>query len=544
MNEFSGTERYKLRRRLGAGAFGVVYEADDTLLGGTVALKVLHNPDGSALYRFKNEFRSLAHIQHPNLVALHELATEGDRWFYTMDLIDGVDIVAYVRGERGARFTATSASSRHGNGTSAHDSQSGDEFTTSQVATSAGFRPERAAVDDARRFPSQPPVLPATPTFDIHRLREAFGQLARGVAVLHEAGKVHRDIKPSNVLVDVSGRVVLLDFGVVTELDDAATTADRAVGTPLYMAPEQALGEAVGPASDWYSVGCVLYFALTGRPPIQGRSAVDVLSRKLFETAPPPRLLSAEVPADLDELCTALLAREARDRPTDADVLRHFAVRERSSAGALTSTAPAASGFVGRARELEVLAGAYRGVRDGRTTLVTLRGPSGIGKTTLVRRFLEQARRVDPRVVALSGTCYERESVPHKALDALVDSLRRYLLRLPELELKAVLPRHLHALARLFPVFEDVMRPYSPRTDEIPDPLELRRRGVAALRELLARIADSYGGHPLHRRPAMGGRRQRLDTRRDPRAAGPASLAPRARVSRRGRKSQRTAERP
>jgi serine/threonine protein kinase len=493
MNDFAGTQRYKLRRRLGAGAFGIVYEADDTLLGGTVALKVLHNPDGGALYRFKNEFRSLAHIQHPNLVALHELATEAGRWFYTMDLIDGVDIVEFVRGggvDGGAPRAASAASAHNRNGASAH---SGDDPTTSQVATNVGFRvPERSFAEGrgSSQFPSQPPPLSSTSTFDLERLRDAFGQLARGVAVLHEAGKVHRDIKPSNVLVDTSGRVVLLDFGVVTELDDAATTVDRAVGTPLYMAPEQALGEAVGPASDWYSVGCVLYFALTGRPPIQGRGSVDVLSRKLYETPPPPRLVCAEVPADLDELCTALLAREARDRPSDADVLRRFAVREHPSNGAMTTATTAPGGFVGRAGELEVLARAYRGVRSGRTGLVTVRGPSGIGKTTLVRRFLEQARRVDPGIVTLTGSCYERESVPHKALDALVDSLRRYLRRLSEPELGAVLPRNLHALARLFPVFEDVMRPYNPRTDDIRDPLELRRRAVAALRELLARIAD------------------------------------------------------
>jgi hypothetical protein len=338
-----------------------------------------------------------------------------------------------------------------------------------------------------RRIRSEPPPAPA---FDIERLRDAFGQLALGVAALHEAGKVHRDIKPSNVLVDSRGRVVLLDFGVVTELDDEAATGDRAVGTPLYMAPEQAFGENVGPAADWYSVGCVLYFALTGRPPIQGRGAVDVLSRKLFEIPPPPRLVCADVPADLDDLCVTLLAREARDRPSDAEVLRRFAVRERASSGTMTSASPATAEFVGRARELAVLSQAYRAVRDGRTSVVTVRGRSGIGKTTLVRRFLDQARRADPRVVALIGSCYERESVPHKALDALVDSLRRHLRRLPEAELSAVLPRHLHALARLFPVFEDIVRPDSRRTDDIRDPLELRRRAVAALRELLARMAD------------------------------------------------------
>jgi serine/threonine protein kinase len=488
MKDFAGTERYKLRRRLGAGGFGVVYEADDRLLGGTVALKVLHRHDGSALYRFKKEFRSLAHIQHPNLVALHELASEGGRWFYTMDLIEGVDIVAFVRGSSGQRGDPIEVHHRPlGLGSSP-----GGQLASSQIETRISPRGyEGGGIDnadgDSLPFPLEPPPRA---TVDLDRLRDAFAQLAYGVAGLHEAGKIHRDIKPSNVLVDGSGRVVLLDFGVLTELDDDVATGDRAIGTPLYMAPEQALGEAIGPACDWYGVGCVLYFALTGRPPIQGRSAVDVLSRKLFEVPPPPRLVSGDVPGDLDELCMALLAREARDRPTDADVLRRFAVRQRSSSSGMISAAPTTSGFVGRARELGVLSRAYRGVRDGRACVVTVRGRSGIGKTTLVRRFLEQARRADARVVALSGSCYERESVPHKALDALVDSLRRHLRRLSEAELVAVLPQNLHALARLFPVFQDIVRPDSQRTDDTRDAIEQRRRAVAALRELLARIAD------------------------------------------------------
>jgi serine/threonine protein kinase len=481
---FAGTERYKLRRRLGEGGFGVVYEADDTLLGGTVALKVLHRHEGNALYRFKNEFRSLAHIQHPNLVSLHELASEGGRWFYTMDLIEGVDIVTFARGSNGWRgVLSDSVSNRHG-----PSSRRDAMFTPSMIETRVGIHDHEreGPVESEPRFRREFPP----PTVDLDRLRDAFAQLAQGVAALHGAGKVHRDIKPSNVLVDGNGRVVLLDFGVIMEFDEAATTADRVVGTPLYMAPEQGLAVAVGPACDWYSVGCVLYFALTGRPPIPGRSALELLTRKLTETPPPPRLVSSEVPDDLDELCMALLAREPQDRPSGAEVLRRFGARRHSSFSAVASVVPSVGGFVGRETELAVLSGAYRGVRDGRACVVTVRGRSGIGKTTLVRRFLEQARRADHRVVALSGSCYERESVPHKALDALVDSLCRHLRRLSERELSSVLPRHVRALARLFPVFEDVTKSDGQYIDDIRDPIELRRRAVTALRELVARIAD------------------------------------------------------
>ncbi|HXX68293.1 MAG TPA: AAA family ATPase [Polyangiaceae bacterium] len=479
-SEFQGTERYKVRRRLGSGAFGVVYEAYDSAIGGAVALKVLHRPDGGALYRFKQEFRSLAHLKHPNLVALHDLASDSGRWFFTMELVDGVDVVRFVSGDRAPRERAPSFP------------ESVDlALTRSEIEPLASI----SASAGAAKRPPQPVAewpLAGEWFLDVPRLRSAFGQLARGVAALHAVGKVHRDIKPSNILVEASGRVVLLDFGLVTEPADPDATADLLVGTPTYMAPEQALGETVGPASDWYSVGCLLYLALTGRLPIVGAGTIDVLARKQFEVPAPPRLSRPDVPPDLDQLCMALLARRPCDRPCDADVLQRLPIEELSSGGVRGVETAAGQGFVGRSPELDTLARAYRSVRDGRTNVVSVRGRSGVGKTTLVRRFLEQASRADPRVVALTGRCYERESVPYKALDALIDSLRRYLRRLPKAELDAVLPRNLCALARLFPVFADVAGADERRIQEIRDPLELRRRGFAALRELLARLADRH----------------------------------------------------
>jgi predicted ATPase len=129
-------------------------------------------------------------------------------------------------------------------------------------------------------------------------------------------------------------------------------------------------------------------------------------------------------------------------------------------------------------------------MRAGRANVVSVRGRSGIGKTTLVRRFIDRAVRADSRVVALAGRCYERESVPYKALDALIDSLRKYIRGLPKAELDAVLPRNLQALTRLFPVFQDVAKTDDRRVEDVRDPVESRRRAFAALRDLFARIAD------------------------------------------------------
>src|SRR5580698_7104728 len=205
--KFAGTDRYKIRRRLGSGGFGVVYEAEDTTLGGLVALKVLHNPDGGALYRFKHEFRSLAHIKHPNLVALYDLASDGGRWFFTMELVDGADVISFVwdGNKPHARTTLD---------------RSGDlSITQAELeVTPATRRPGDRGPNDHR------PPASVRPHLDVRRLRNVFGQLARGVVALHEAGKVHRDIKPSNILVERSGRVVLLDFGLIAEPADQNAT--------------------------------------------------------------------------------------------------------------------------------------------------------------------------------------------------------------------------------------------------------------------------------------------------------------------------------
>jgi hypothetical protein len=469
-SEFTGTARYQLIRRLGAGAFGVVYEAKDTVLGGNVALKLLHAPSGKALYRFKKEFRSLADLKHENLVGLRELTSEGERWFFTMEFVRGVDVVAFICGDAARRVRPPSAS------------VSGSH---SRPREDLGLLVEAALVD-GEITGGAPEVAPVA--LDIGRLRETFSQLARGVCALHDAEKIHRDIKPSNMLVEPGGRVVLLDFGLVTETSDGHITADDVVGTPAYMAPEQALADNVGPACDWYSVGCVLYLTLTGRLPILGTHAIELLGRKQVEVPPLPSELRAGIPADLEELCMALLERDPARRPSGNEVLRRLGAPSRHTSVGLRPSAPG-GGFVGRARELATLADAYRTMRDGRAVVATVRGRSGIGKSALVRGFIEQAERADPGVVALTGRCYERESVPYKALDAIVDGLSRYMRRIPESERGAITPRHVGALARLFPVFNGVAAT-QPRLDNLRDTLEIRRRGFSALRELLARLAD------------------------------------------------------
>ncbi len=464
-----GGSRFDVRRRLGAGGFGIVYEAFDRERAAEVAVKALARVDAAALYRFKREFRSLADVRHPNLVELFELVADADEWFLVMELVRGRDCLAWIRGERPALDPAKES-------------------------------PTHDAPQPRIRTGEHPTV--AKPAVDYARLRDVLVQVGDGLVALHAAGKLHRDVKPSNVLVEErTGRVVIVDFGISTELRDRpARTSDAGTlpGTPEYMAPEQATGDALSEAADWYAVGVLLFEALTGRLPFVGAPLQILLDKQRYE-APRPSEIVAGVPQDLDALCVDLLRVRPDARPKGAEILRRLgAPLEPSSglrAGARGQAPPSRTTraeraiLVGRDDELAALAAAYERARLGRATTVLVSGRSGMGKTALVRAFLE---RLDGDAIVLAGRCYEREQVPYKALDAVIDELSRALLRLPENEAAAVVPRDAAALVRLFPVLQRVgaIAEAPRRPLGTSDPLQLRRRGFGALRELLARLAD------------------------------------------------------
>jgi eukaryotic-like serine/threonine-protein kinase len=453
---------------------GEVYEAYDCEARQTVALKTLTRFDGAAIYRFKREFRALADVTHPNLVSLYEMVGEGSSWFFTMELVDGINFLDYVRGERAASAEPTTVD--------------GAASTTMAPVgeTTAVMDPdtERAAPSDERT----PHPCPRP-----ERLRGALRQLAEGLQALHDVGRLHRDIKPSNVLVTGEGRVVLLDFGLVTESVSEGTHHSFIVaGTPAYMSPEQGAGDGLSEASDWYSVGVMLYEALTGRLPFTG-GYLEVLNDKLRHEPVPPSAVVADVPADLDALCRDLLRRDPAMRPSGTDIRQRLGPTPTETPGSARASATSARAalFVGRDEHMAVLREAFSASREGRTMTVYVHGPSGMGKTTLVRQFVEDLQRRKQAVV-LTGRCFERESVPYKALDGIVDSLTRYLMSQPRAKADALMPRDVLILSRLFPVMlrvESVAA--APHRDrEIADVPEVRRRAFAALAELLARVAD------------------------------------------------------
>jgi serine/threonine protein kinase len=473
---FAGTERFHVRRGLGMGGFGAVYEVYDRDTGAVLALKVLKRGDAPSLYRFKREFRALADVHHPNLVALYELVNEGDLWFFTMEMVEGLDFLTHAWGSRPGAADAP--------GTTWYERGSPARSTLVQAAPTLAAPATPPAGDTSATAGGDVPPRGRglSPRYDV--LRDALGQLASGVMALHAAGKLHCDIKPLNVRVTPEGRVVLLDFGLVSEgPSDPAPHDGGIMGTVPYMSPEQAVAHAMTPASDWYSLGAMLYEALTGTVPFRGGVA-EVLRAKQQSEPAPPSALAQGTPEDLDEICRGLLRREPARRLSGGDVLARLG-RGRAR---LPSVETASVRLVGRERHLRRLEQAFALARSGRPAVVHVRGASGMGKTALLRRFLERLRERG-QALTLAGRCFERESVPYKALDSVVDALAQQLRALPEDEVRALLPAEATALARLFPVLAELP---GVRAEEGPraafDSPGRRRRAVAALRELMARL--------------------------------------------------------
>ncbi len=449
-----GGGRFRLLRRVGGGGMGEVFEAvDERGGGGRVALKTLPRVDARSLARFKREFRSVRDLRHPGLIAMHELVRDDEGWFLTMELIEGVQLLEHLRPAPNAPELAPT-------------------LTNAGVTALLGAGPERAPA--AR---PEPPGVDAGP-LDGERARDALGRLAAALAHLHAAGQVHRDLKPSNVLVERGGRVVLLDLGLVS---DDNRVAERA-GTVAYMAPEQIAGARLTTAADLYSFGVVLYEAIAGRLPFVGSRSEILRARERGE---PPDLrplerarLERPAEAPLAELCAELLRPDPRARPAAAEVARRL--------GAAPGRRGAAPGphaaFVGREGELAALHAALDRAREGSAAAVVIAGEAGIGKTALAARFAAEA--VAGGALALTARCSEREHVPFRALDGVIDQLAERLAARDGGEAPPPSAAGDAAvLAHAFPVFAAAP---GPAPAALASPRERRLRMFEAFRRLLA----------------------------------------------------------
>jgi serine/threonine protein kinase len=506
LSEFRGTARFEVLRRIGAGGMGVVFEAFDREQRLRVALKTLQRADAAGLLQIKQEFRALRDVSHPSLVSLGELFEDGGQWFFTMELVSGTDFVEHVRGPDGASSesttrTATLAAS-----------------TVVEEPSASGDSSPRDSSPGDRRLDA--PAVRALSAAEETRLRGALGQLIDAVDALHAHGMVHRDLKPSNVLVTPEGRVVVLDFGLVTSAaSTGGTTQPKTVsGTPRYMAPEQITRADVGPAADWYSVGVMLYVSLTGQAPLTGKAS-DVMRSKLRVDVAPPSKRAPGLPTDLDHLCARLLQRDPDMRPTCEELRERWgSLRTRSvpdpapstagsataasvttatasatASGAAASRATGPSPFVGRSDELEALAEHALRARLGEAPCAVVTGESGLGKTALVREVLRRIHRDVPDALVLTGRSHERESVPFKAVDGVVDGLTRHLLSLAPSERAALSDPRAQLLTQLFPVLRHVPELAQQRAAQPAggEAREQRRRAFEALRALFAQLAST-----------------------------------------------------
>jgi hypothetical protein len=454
--------RFAIERALGSGGMGVVYLAHDRERRMRVALKTLLTSSPVELARLKREFRALADVAHPGLVELYELFADGGQWFFTMEAIDGVPFDAWC----------------------ARDPVPGehDELVASRLVSRSHvtLKNPRGAVDDS----DDAWVVRERPAADLGKLDAALAKLADAIRALHDAGKLHCDLKPSNVLVTPEGRVVVLDFGLVRERPEKGQEDDSLEGTPGYLAPELAGNLAPTAAADWYGVGVMLFQAITGTLPFGHGFFAQVLARQLMDAPPRTSERVHGVPDALDALVHGLMDRDPATRLGEA-AIRAYLGHGASLTSAEVEPEPA---LVGRDAELAELDASFRDAAQGRPRFALVRGPSGIGKSALVRHFTRTlaARR---EALVLAGRCYEREDVPFKALDSVVDALAAHLARLPGTQVAELVPDTAGALAVLFPVLRAVDAIAAlPPPDASLDPSAVRAQAAQAARAVFARL--------------------------------------------------------
>jgi len=425
--EWVRSQRFEIRGVLGMGASSVVLSAYDHERREEVALKVARENSSYATRALHQEFDITRSLSHPGFVAPLELFQDAVHPFFSMERIEGTDLVSHVC-EAGA--------------------------------------------------------------FDEARLRKAFAELVRTLRVLHRKGRVHRDVKPSNVRVTAQGRVVLLDLGLCIHSDGRQDSmASGPVGTAYYMAPEQATGD-VSPASDLYSVGVLLSRCLTGSCPFEGPDE-QVMLRKQTEDSPPLAETTRKIPVDLARVCMQLLSRDPALRPSSARVLLALEpARERRSSASSASLRLGAVPIVGREAILSQILdlGAPRHPEGAR---IWISGDPGLGKTAVLGIAAQRLAQRDPeRTWVLRDRAEPHPWLPYQGISRALSALALRLRQEDQDWVKALAPLDVHCMLEAFPVFKRVAAfALLEEGLRIPDPVERRWRAFHALRALLGALA-------------------------------------------------------
>ena len=458
-------ERFDVGQRLGAGSFGVVWEAFDRYRNRTVALKVLERVSAETVVRFKREFRYLAEIRHPNLASMYELVVAGKEWILVMELIHGTELLEHL----------AALELQH-------------SFLT-RVPTQVDFDGEATMA-----LATQRKHLNALSEIYIEHVREAFRQLAVAISVLHGHGVVHRDIKPSNIMITPEGRVVLLDFGLVLPHSyDDSLDRRAVVGTPGFMSPEQVTASTIMPATDWYSFGVLLFLALVGHTPFRGPTTLAVIERQMREEPQRASDLIEGVPEDLSALAYDCLQRDPAARPGDNEILDRVGM-PRFDPQRIERSRSRAEVLIGRGRELRTLRNYVDSAKPGVPRIVDVHGSPGAGKSALVDRLLDTLRASSDSFI-LGGRCQAWESLPLNAIDAIVDSLTRRLRRDRTAEIADIMRKAL-AVTQLFPVLA-AAAPADVGDERISLPTSGDRLIVRAAAELRAILLKAARGRPI-----------------------------------------------
>lgn len=357
---------FLLVRMIGRGGMGYVYSAIDLRSAAQVAVKVIRRVDAWSVYRFIEEFNWLARLNHPNLVRLYDVFCDGQRRYYSMELVDGQDIRQWFQ----------------------HLPSQGQKRWT--------------------------------------YLYKALSQLASAISFLHDQGVIHRDIKCSNVLITGRRRAVLLDLGLAGRLSDQRESqmpldGERLIGTLQYMPPEVLFNQALSYASDWYSFGVMLFETIVNKyPPIQiVPESTEVAARYTINQDAIEQDLK-DCPPDLRDLCLGLLKSDPDSRPPAGKILATLGASPSDA-----STIKTGLSCVGRESEQETLNGLLADLQSGPPTLVELVGDSGLGKSTLINFWLATVNE-DPSMI-ISLQCYGRDHTSLRLLNLLVHELVRRL---------------------------------------------------------------------------------------------------------------------
>ena len=436
--------RYRIETLIGEGSRKRVYRAHDSRLDRTVALAIIKTDglDSAGLARIRREAQAMGRLgDHPNIVTVYDVGDEDGTPFIVSQHLQGGDVEQLLRASPEQRLPLSRAV---------------------QIAT----------------------------------------DVAAALAHAHAHDTVHRDVKPGNIWLAGDGSARLGDFGLAAVAERSRlTTEGMIVGTVEYLPPEQAIGRPPEPRSDLYSLGAVLYEFLTGRPPFVGDDAVAVISQHLHIAPVAPSWHNPEVPAVLESLVLALLAKAPEDRPDDATVvvnaLAAIAVelgagRNGGASQAGTGANPldrlAAGVFVGRDGEVAQLRGALDDALSGRGRLVLLVGEPGIGKTRCADELATYARLRGAQV--LTGRCYEGDGAP--AYWPWVQVVRAYAHDRDPADLRSELGSGASVIAQVVPEVASIVEGLQP-----PPPLDAEQARFRLFDSIAAFLKNAAQRQPL-----------------------------------------------